>query len=662
MLHFLFETRANMPPVGACLRSRECPLLDNPRTLAVWACALLAAQLIHGSPVNAESSDRPNIVYIMADELGYYELSCLGNPNIKTPNLDRMAAEGMRFTQALAGSSVCAPTRCTLMTGKHSGHTSVRVNGGGTPLRADEVTIATILKRRGYATGGFGKWGCGGRGSTGVPEKHGFDLFLGYYDQVHAHSYYPPYIVRNSEEFPLRGNQGGEHGETYSHYVIVDAAKQFIRDHKDEPFFCYMPITPPHGLFNIPDDDPAWAIYKDEPWSEQARRYAAMVSMVDRQVGEVLALLKTLQLEENTLVLFCGDNGGNDYFTDPEHRRGIHGANLNPLTKEEFRGRKGMLYEGGLRIPMMARWPGKIAAGQVSDLLWYFPDVMPTVAELTGATTPQDIDGLSIVPELLGEEAAGRKQAQHKYLYWEIGQQTAVRMGDWKAIRPKSNAPWELYDLAADISEATSVADSHPDVLKRMIEFATEAHEPAVEGTFHDGEMHERDRRAKWGNRPQAPRGKGKKSKPLPKTGLIPSDRMKVHRVSSESSSNGKLASKAIDGDPDTWWHTSFAGEPAKHPHELVIDLGDERRVSGIRYLPRQDGGWNGAIADCEIFVSNSPAGFTQPISRASFTKSRDPQDAKFATVTGRYLMIRILSEVNDGPWASIAEVGVIGQ
>ncbi|MCA9143309.1 MAG: sulfatase-like hydrolase/transferase [Planctomycetaceae bacterium] len=647
---------------AACCQTFPHGLLHRLTGLAISTAVILVAQTTHMQRVDAGQASRPNIVYIMADELGYYELSCVGNPNIQTPNLDRMAAEGLRFTQALAGSSVCAPTRCTLMTGKHSGHTSIRVNGGGTPLRADEVTVATILKERGYATGGFGKWGCGGRGSTGVPEKHGFDVFLGYYDQVHAHSYYPPYIIRNSEEVPLKGNQGGEQGETYSHYVIVDAAKQFIRDHKDEPFFCYMPITPPHGLFNIPDDDPAWAIYKDKPWNEQARRYAAMVSMVDRQVGEVLALLKELELEENTLVFFCGDNGGNDYFTDAEHHRGIHGANLNPLTKDEFRGRKGMLYEGGLRIPMIARWPGKILPGKVSDLLWYFPDVMPTVAELAGATTPNDIDGMSIVPELLGEEVAGRKQTQHDYLYWEIGPQTAVRMGSWKAVRPKSNGPWELYDLAKDISESMNVADSQPDVLKQLVDYAAKAHTPAVEGTFHDPDLHERDRQAKFGKFGPAPQEKRKKSKSLPQSGLIPNDQLKIQRVSSESISNGKLASKAIDGDLSTWWHTSFAGQAAKHPHELVLDLGDAREVRGIRYMARQDNGWNGAIADCEIFVGETPTNFGEPSSRLTFAKSRDPQDATFDAVKGRYLMIRVLSEVNNGPWASIAEVGVIAK
>lgn len=631
------------------------------RLLLVAVMTMLVSDALFLSS-NAAENCSPNVVYIMADELGYFELSCVGNPNIKTPNLDQMAADGIRFTQALAGSSVCAPTRCTLMTGKHSGHTSVRVNGGGTPLRADEVTIATILKAQGYATGGFGKWGCGGRGSTGVPEKHGFDVFLGYYDQVHAHSYYPPYIVRNSEEIPLPGNQGGEVGDTYSHYVIVDAAKQFIRDNKDQPFFCYMPITPPHGIFNIPDEDPAWQDYKDKPWPEQARRYAAMVAMVDRQVGEVLSLLKELQLDENTLVFFCGDNGGNDYFKDAEHPRGIHGANLNPQTNEEFRGRKGMLYEGGLRIPMIARWPGKIAPGQVSDLLWYFPDVMPTVAEVAGATVPSDSDGISIIPTLLGEDAVGRKQSQHKYLYWEIGQQTAVRMENWKAIRPKSNANWELYDLSKDISESTDIAAKHPEELKKMTDFATDAHEPAVEGTFHDPNIHERDRQAKFGNFRQPTRSNGKKSKPMSQAGLIPREHLKVHRVSSESTSNGKLASKAIDGDPDTWWHTRFAGKADMHPHEFVLDLGAPRDVRGIRYLARQDGGWNGAIANFEIFLSDSPIDFTAPVATGEFAKSREAQDSNFDKSTGRYLLLKILSEVNDGPWASIAELGVIGE
>ncbi len=609
--------------------------------------------------------DRPNFVYIMADELGYFELSCMGHPNFQTPNIDRMAAEGIRFTQCLAGSAVCAPTRCVLMTGKHSGHTSVRVNGGGTPLRADEATIASVLKQAGYANGGFGKWGCGGRGSTGVPEKHGFDTFFGFYDQVHAHSYFPPYIVRNSEEVVLKGNKGGSSGETYSHYVIIDEAKKFITANKDKPFFCYLPITPPHGLFNIPDNDPAWAIYKDKPWPEDAKRYAAMVNMVDRQVGEFLDLLKQLELEDNTLVFFCGDNGGMDYFKSPERPRGFHGPNVNPKTGQEFRGQKGQLYEGGLRIPAMARWPGKIAPGQVSDLLCYFPDIMPTLAELADVKTPADIDGMSLVPELLGDKAAGRAQPQHEYLYWEIGRQTAVRMKDWKAVRTKPDADWELYDLSADLSETTDVAANQADVLARMKQYAQAAHAPAVEGTFHDPAIHEKDRRAKFGGNPPPKRGASRKQSrmnSLPKKGLIDNSQWKLVRVSSESKGNRKLAINAFDGNPGTWWHTSFQPAPDKHPHELVIDLGREYTIRGFRYLARQDGGWNGAIQRCEFSVSSEPNDFDAPVAKATFTKDRESQEAACDPVSGRYVQLRILSEVNGGPWASIAELGVIGE
>lgn len=455
---------------------------------------------------------KPNVVYIMADELGYYEPGFMGGTTIKTPNLDRMAKEGVVFRNLFAGSSVCAPTRCSFLTGKHSGHTSVRSNGGGTPLRGDETTIASILKPLGYATGGYGKWGCGGRDSTGVPEKHGFDEFLGYYDQVHAHTYFPPYLIRNSEEVPLAGNRGGSGGQTYSHYVIHEAAVKFIRAHKDKPFFAYLPYTPPHGNFDIPDSDSAWALYKDKPWTEPARRYAAMVTMMDRHVGEVLALLKELGLDENTLVFFSGDNGGADYFTSAEHPRGIHGANRHPQTGAEYRGKKGTLYEGGLRVPFIARWPGKIEPGRVSEYLGYFPDILPTVAEVTGAKAPADVDGISILPELVGEKAAGRAQPQHEYLYWEINQWTAIRQGPWRAVRPKVNAAWELYDLAADPSESKDIAKTNPSVLAKLTALAEKAHEPVREGTFTRTERHKRDQRAKFGQQDEAeaPEGKAK--------------------------------------------------------------------------------------------------------------------------------------------------------
>jgi arylsulfatase A-like enzyme len=442
-----------------------------------------------------------NIVYVISDELGYYELSSMGHPHIQTPNIDQLAAEGIRFTQLLAGSPLCAPTRGVLMTGKHSGHASIRSNGGGTPLRADEKTIASVLKEAGYATGGFGKWGCGGRGSSGVPEKHGFDTFVGYYDQVHAHTYYPAYILHNSEEIQLEGNAGGREGKTYAHYKIFDAAKKFIRDHHQQPFFCYLPVTPPHGMFDIPDDDPSWQIYKDKDWPKEAKRYAAMVSMVDRQIGEIRKLLDELGVDKNTLIVFTGDNGGQNYFRDKDHPRGFHAPNVNPQTGVEFRGQKGKVYEGGLRIPAIAHMPGRIQAGRISDHLAYFPDLLPTFAELAGATSPSDIDGISFLPELFGSELTGRSQEKHEYLYWELGQQTAVRMENWKAVQPRKDRPWELYDLSTDPSESIDVAADEAEILEKMKAFAEAAHEPVKSGDWGDRTLHERDRAAKWQNR-----------------------------------------------------------------------------------------------------------------------------------------------------------------
>lgn len=469
----------------------------------VFCCVLLLA-LVTASL----AADRPNIVYIMSDELAYFELSHMGNTKIHTPNIDRMAQQGIRFTQALAGAPVCAPLRCNLMTGKHAGHASVRANDGGTPLRADEPTIASMLKQAGYATGGFGKWGCGGRDSTGVPEQHGFDVFFGYYDQVHAHSFYPPYLIRNSEEVVLQGNRGGRSGETYSHYEIMRRGLQFIRDNHDRPFFCYLPITPPHGMYDIPVDDPAWKLYENDAWvqdervSQDARNYAAMVTMVDRNVGEVLELLRELNVEENTVVFFTGDNGGQDRFRSTHHPRGYFGPNVNPKTGVEFRGGKGNLYEGGLRIPYIVRWPNRIQAGRVSDHLFYHPDVLPTLAELTGAKAPDDVDGLSFLTELLGNQVTGHPQSQHEFLYWEFRSQVAVRIGTWKGIRPKPNVAWELYDLKSDLSESKDVASSHPEMIERMKRYAAASHEPVRNGVYYDAKRtrHERDRWAKWGD------------------------------------------------------------------------------------------------------------------------------------------------------------------
>ncbi|MBT3190937.1 MAG: arylsulfatase, partial [Verrucomicrobia bacterium] len=449
-------------------------------------------------PRTPSGDGRVNIIYIMMDEWGYFESSGMGHPILHTPNIDQLAAEGMRFSQFLAGGNVCAPTRSTLMTGQHTGHTTVRANGGGMALCADDVTVASLLKRAGYATGGFGKWGLGDVGTTGVPEKHGFDTFFGYYHQVHAHTYYPRYLIRNSRKVPLLGNTDDYFtGQTFSHNLIHEEGLKFIRENAStastssgqagsaqaKPFFLYLPWTPPHGHWGMPENDPSWQKYKDKKWDAKNQRgkhdaqmYAAMVEMVDRQIGEIMALLKELDIDEKTIVFVCGDNGGQPYFKNQNHPHGFLAPNLNPRTGERFRGGKGNFYEGGLRIPFMVRWPGHIEPGIVSGHLGYFPDIMPTLAELTKAGPCKTTDGISIVPTLLGPGVTGRKQEQHDYLYWEDPKSSAVRMGSWKAIKPGKHGGFELYDLSKDIEELNDVAQQHPDILSKMMAFAKSAH------------------------------------------------------------------------------------------------------------------------------------------------------------------------------------------
>ena len=438
----------------------------------------------------------PNVIYLMLDEWGYFESGHMGHKELITPNIDQFAKEGMRFTNALAGAPVCGPTRSVLLTGLHSGHTSMRSNNGFAPIRADEPTLASMLKAKGYATGGFGKWGIGGRGTSGVPEKHGFDVFFGYYDQVHAHTYYPQYLIRNSQEVPLAGNDGESYhkGGTHAQDEIFRESLAFIRANKNRPFFAYLPWTPPHGQWGIDRDDPSWLLYKDKPWAagqmsdDDVKVYAAFMHMMDRHIGDVIALLKELKIDDNTIFFLCGDNGGQPYFRTPDRHHGFFGPNLNPHTGERFRAGKGSLYEGGLKVPYYVRWPGKIKAGSVTDHLCYYPDVMPTLADLTGSDCPKT-DGLSFLPTLVDKDG----QAQHEYLYWEYVGQTAVRMKNWKAYRGKKG-DWELYDLATDIEELKNVASTHGDVLKQLIGYAEAAHEPMRSGEIYNQDLIERDR------------------------------------------------------------------------------------------------------------------------------------------------------------------------
>jgi len=451
---------------------------------------------------SAAPAKRPNIIFILADDLGYADVGCYGQEKIRTPNIDRLAAEGMRFTDAYAGCTVCAPSRSVLMTGLHMGHTPIRNNGMG-PLLPGEVTVAEVLKQAGYATGAFGKWGLGeAPGTPGVPTRKGFDVFFGYLNQAHAHFYYPQYLYRNEEKYPLPGNENGRR-TTYSHDVIADQALSFIRDNKGRPFFCYVPFTLPHWELLVPEDSLAEYRGKFEerpfidPRNHYARQdesraaYAAMISRMDRDVGRILALLKELAIDRHTVVFLTSDNGpapplvGDDYF-----------RSAGPL-----RGHKENLYEGGIRVPMIVRWPATVPAGVVSDLVWGFEDFMPTAAELAGLRPPAGIDGISILPTLLGPKGAGRGQRKHEFLYWELPRRDpksrwayckeiptqALRMGEWKLIRPQPGGPVELYNLAEDVGETRDLTPRKPAALAKMQQYLRTARtEPRPPVPFHD--------------------------------------------------------------------------------------------------------------------------------------------------------------------------------
>ena len=442
-----------------------------------------------GASADSSSARRkPNIVYILADDLGYAEVGCYGQKRIETPNIDRLAAEGTKFTQHYSGNPVCAPSRCTLMTGLHTGHAQIRNNkqvggqegwklgsttGGQWPLEEGTVTVAKILKDAGYATGAFGKWGLGRVGTTGEPAKQGFDRFYGYNCQRQAHTFYPNHLWSDDKVEWIEANKGGKE-EVYSHDLIAEQALKFVRANKDSPFFLYVPFTIPHVALQVPED--SLAEYKgkwpDPPYDgkkgyvphENPRAcYAGMVTRMDKDVGRIMALLKELGLDKNTLVIFTSDNG-------PTYAGGADSAffeSAGPL-----RGLKGSVYEGGIRVPFIARWPRRIKPGSVTDHVAAFWDFLPTTCEIIGAEPPADIDGISYLPTLLGEKS---KQKTHDHLYWELGGRQGIRMGDWKLVRTRPGRKIELYNLAEDIGEENDVGKENPEILAKMTEMLTTA-------------------------------------------------------------------------------------------------------------------------------------------------------------------------------------------
>ncbi|WP_297085847.1 arylsulfatase [uncultured Draconibacterium sp.] len=444
----------------------------------------------------------PNIIFILADDLGYGDISCQGQTKFKTPNIDAMAAGGITFTQHYSGSTVCSPSRSVLLTGQHTGHTPIRGNKrdefGNWPLPANTKTVAKMLKEKGYTTGAFGKWGLGYTGSTGAPNEQGFDEFFGYNHQTLAHNYYPYFLNHNQDTIWLEENEGTAQG-IYAPIPIHQQAIKFIENNKNKPFFMYYPSIIPHAELFAPEEymekyrgkllpekkyigsdegHPRFKAggYGSQPESHAA--FAAMINLLDDQVGEIVAKLEELGIEKNTLIIFSSDNGPHlEGGADPDY------FNSNG----PFKGYKRDLYEGGIRMPMIAYWPGKIKAGSKTNHLSAFWDFLPTVAELTGAQQPENIDGISYLPTLLNTG----KQAQHDYLYWEFHEKNgriALRKDNWKLVRYDVLSPeittTELYDISTDIGEENNQAEQQPELVKELLKLMKDARTKSEVFTF----------------------------------------------------------------------------------------------------------------------------------------------------------------------------------
>lgn len=450
-----------------------------------------------------ETPRLPNIIYILADDLGYGDLSSYGQEKFKTPNIDKLASQGILFTQHYSGSTVCAPSRSALMTGMHTGHTVVRGNKevrpeGQYPIPDSTYTLAEAMKKAGYVTGAFGKWGLGFPGSEGDPISQGFDTFFGYNCQRLGHNYYPRHLWDNKDSLVLDENSGKSKG-IYAPNLIHEKTLQFIVDHKDEPFFMYVPSIIPHAELAAPeevmkkyrgkytlekeykgqDEGPE---YRNGPYESQKETHAAFVAMIDvldTQVGEIMSKVEELGISDNTIIIFTSDNGPHtEGGADPEY------FNSNGPLK----GTKRDLYEGGIRVPLIVRWPGEITAGSRTDHVSAFWDVFPTFSDIVGFEQPSNIDGVSFLPTLVKTE---EQQKKHEYLYWEFhekGGRQALRKGDWKAVKynvlKDPNAPIELYDLSEDIGEKNNLADQHPDIIKEMEEIFKKARTPSEVYTF----------------------------------------------------------------------------------------------------------------------------------------------------------------------------------
>lgn len=444
----------------------------------------LSLLLAFAAVATAQPATKPNIILILADDLGYGELGSYGQKQIQTPVLDRMAAEGVRFTQFYAGSTVCAPSRSVLMTGQHMGHTRVRGNAGGNSaaqsLRAGDITIARVLQQAGYRTGLIGKWGLGLSNEEGEPRKQGFDEYFGFLSQTQAHNHYPNFLWRNGEKVTLpndltpvgtvEGTGYSTNRAAYAGDLFAQEARDFIERNAARPFFLFLSVVVPHANnermralgdgHEVPDHGP----YVDKPWADTYKAHAASITRLDRQIGDLIADLKRRGLDERTLILFSSDNGA--------HQEG--GSGYDPAffnVSGPLSGLKRSMTEGGIRVPLIARWPGRIKPGTVSPHVAYLGDLMATFAELAATRPPANTDSISLMPTLLGRG----EQLQHPHLYWEFYEggvsQAVLIAGRWKGIRmQRTSAPIQLFDLSTDIGEKQNVAAQHPDIIRRMAE------------------------------------------------------------------------------------------------------------------------------------------------------------------------------------------------
>lgn len=453
------------------------------QTLLVAGATLLMGSACASSKKDKSESKKPNIIYILADDLGYGDLGCYGQKTIETPNLDIMASEGVKFTNHYTGCTVCAPSRCALLTGKHTGHSFIRGNWevkpeGQLAMPSDTRTVAHSIKNAGYTTACVGKWGLGYPGSESDPLKMGFDYFFGYNCQMKAHHYFPEYLWENDKKVFYPENKNGQQ-QMYSHDETTRKAVDFIKANKEKPFFLYLAYAIPHAEMVIPEkylekykgkfpEKPyPGAHYGKQDYPRAA--YAAMVSHMDGDVGKLNALLKELELDENTIIMFTSDNGPHvEGGNDPYYFNSSGG----------LRGTKRSLYEGGIRTPFILKWPGIVEPGSVSNHVSAFWDIFPTFCDVAGVETPDGVDGISFLPELKGEE-----QTKHDFLYWEFhgysGDKQAIRKGRWKAVRlkiSKENTPIELYDLKSDPCEKTNIADQYPDIIAEMKDLFDQEH------------------------------------------------------------------------------------------------------------------------------------------------------------------------------------------